>query len=91
VVAGTPPGVSPRSSHRAPPGGACDRGGRVVAAESAELAPRYEWFHVTYPSGTVVMSFYPGGEPLEEVRVTHPMAVVEVVEDSLVKTRGNLL
>ena len=54
--------------HRAPPGGAGGRGGRVVASSSLiglhevtatdtpELTPRYERFTVTYPSGTVVMS-----------------------------------
>lgn len=30
---------------------------------------------LAYPSGTVVMAFYAGGAPLEEVRVTHPLAV----------------
>ena len=30
------------------------------------------------------MAFYADGAPLEEVRVTHPLALVEVVEDSLV-------
>jgi len=44
----------------------------------------YERFTVTYPSGTVIPSFYAGGALLEEVRVTHPLAVVEAVEDSLV-------
>lgn len=28
------------------------------------------------------MAFYAGGAPLEEVRVTHPLAVVEAVEDT---------
>jgi hypothetical protein len=41
-------------------------------AKAPVLAPRYERFTATYPSGTVVMSFYAGGAPLEEVRVTHP-------------------
>jgi hypothetical protein len=39
---------------------------------------------VFYPSGTVVDAFYAGGATLEEVRVTHPLAVVEVFEDSRV-------
>jgi hypothetical protein len=30
------------------------------------------------------MVFYAGGAPLEEVRVTQPLAVVEAAEDSLV-------
>ncbi|MGH8584639.1 MAG: hypothetical protein ACREWE_00090 [Gammaproteobacteria bacterium] len=47
-------------------------------------APRFERFTVTYPSGTVVASFYPGGALLEEARITHPLAVVEAVEDSRV-------
>ncbi|MGH8566910.1 MAG: hypothetical protein ACREXU_02580 [Gammaproteobacteria bacterium] len=29
-------------------------------------------------------SFYPGGAPPEEVRITHPLAAVEAVEDSRV-------
>jgi len=37
-------------------------------------------FTVTYPSGTVIESFYAGGATLMEVRVTHPLAAVEVVE-----------
>jgi hypothetical protein len=41
-------------------------------------------FTVTYPSGTVIPSFYAGGATLIEVRVTHPLAAVEVVEESLV-------
>ncbi len=44
----------------------------------------YERFTVTYPSGTVIPSLYTGGATLIEVRVTHPLAVVEAVEDSLV-------
>jgi hypothetical protein len=48
----------------------------VTASDTPELTPHYERFTVTYPSGTVVMSFYAGGAPLEEVRVTHPLAVV---------------
>jgi hypothetical protein len=46
--------------------------------------PSFERFCLGYPSGTVVMAFYADGAPLEEVRVTHPLALVEVVEDSLV-------
>ena len=43
----------------------------------------YERFTVTYPSGTVIPSFYAGGATLGEVRVTHPLAKVEAVEDPL--------
>jgi hypothetical protein len=39
---------------------------------------------VTYPSGTVIESFYAGGATLSEVRATHPLAVVDAIEDSLV-------
>ena len=53
-------------------------------AAALDPAPRFERFTVTYPSGTVIPSFYAGGALLEEVRVTHPLAVVEAVEDSLV-------
>ena len=59
----------------------------VTATDTPDLTPCYERFTVTYPSGTVVMSFYAGGAPLQEVRITHPLAVVEAVEDSLVNTR----
>jgi hypothetical protein len=44
----------------------------------------YERFTVTYPSGTVIESFYAGGATLMEVRVAHPLAIVAVFEDSLV-------
>jgi hypothetical protein len=44
--------------------------------------PRYERFRLVYPSGTMMMAFYAGGAPLEEVRATHPLAV-ESVQDSL--------
>jgi len=39
---------------------------------------------VTYPSGTVIPSFYCGGATLREVQVSHPLATVEPVEDSRV-------
>jgi len=48
--------------------------------DTPEPEPRYERFAVAYPSGTVIESFYAGGVTLREVRVTPPMAVVEVVE-----------
>ena len=50
---------------------------------------RFERFCLAYPSGTVVMAFYGDGATLGEVRVTHPLAVVEAIEDSLVEARGN--
>jgi hypothetical protein len=40
----------------------------------------HEGFRLTYPSGTVVMAFYAGRRAPGRVRVTHPMATVEVVE-----------
>jgi hypothetical protein len=43
--------------------------------------PRFERFRLAYPSGTVVMTFYADDG---EVRVTHPLAVVEAVDDSRV-------
>ncbi|MGH8584654.1 MAG: hypothetical protein ACREWE_00165 [Gammaproteobacteria bacterium] len=52
--------------------------------DTPELEPRYERFRLTYPSGTVVESYYgPDGADLEEVRVAHPLATVEPVEASL--------
>jgi hypothetical protein len=47
------------------------------------LEPRFERFCLAYPSGTVVMH-YGGGVALGEVRVAHPLAVVEAVEVSWV-------
>ena len=35
------------------------------------------------------MAFYAGGAPLEEVKVTHPLAVVEAVEDSRVSVEAD--
>ena len=55
-----------------------------MTPDTAELEPRFEHFRMAYPSGTVVMAFYAGGAPLEEVKVTHPLATVEPVEDSRV-------
>lgn len=54
-----------------------------MTAGTPEPEPRYERFALTYPSGTVIESFYAGGATRREVRVTHPMATVEPVEDSL--------
>jgi hypothetical protein len=47
----------------------------------------FERFTITYPSGTVLPSFYCGGATLREVQVSHPLAVVEAIEDSLVDPR----
>jgi hypothetical protein len=54
--------------------------GRGMESGVLEPPALYERFTVTYPSGTVIESFYAGGATLREVRVTHRMAVVEVVE-----------
>lgn len=40
----------------------------------------FEWFSISYPSGTVVESFYPGGVTLREAQVGHRDAVVEAVD-----------
>lgn len=52
--------------------------------DAPEPEPRYERYILEYPSGTVVIAFYAGGTTLGEVRVTHPLAVVEAVEASRV-------
>jgi len=46
--------------------------------------PLYERFTATYPSGTVIESYYAGGATLREVQVSHPMAGIDAVEDSRV-------
>jgi hypothetical protein len=46
-------------------------------------------FILTYPSGTVIPTFYCGGVTLAEVRVTHPLAKVKAVEDSRVELSGS--
>lgn len=55
-----------------------------VTTDAPELAPRFERYRLTYPTGTVVDAYYGDGATLGEVRVTHPLAVVEAVEDSRV-------
>jgi hypothetical protein len=50
-----------------------------MTTETSE--PRFERFCPAYPSGTVVMAFYADDG---EVRVTHPLAGVEAVDDSRV-------
>jgi hypothetical protein len=59
----------------------------VVDSASPDTAPelRYERYIMTYPSGVVLESFYPGGATLQEARVGHLYAVVEAVEDSRVR------
>jgi hypothetical protein len=47
-------------------------------------APLYERFSASYPSGTVIPSFYCGGVTVAEVQAAHPLALVEAVEDSRV-------
>lgn len=59
-------------------------GGRGTEPGVPEPPALYERFTVTYPSGTVIPSFYCGGATLLEVRVTHPLAVVEAIEASRV-------
>ena len=54
-----------------------------MTTDTPEPVPLYERFTVTYLSGTVIES-YAGGATLIEVRVTHPLAVVEAIEDSSV-------
>jgi hypothetical protein len=59
---------------------------RVVEPPKSVEAPepRYERYIMTYPSGVVLESFYPGGATLQEARVGHLYAVTEPVEDSRV-------
>jgi hypothetical protein len=64
--------------------GAATHGGRGMEPGVPEPPAVYERFTVTYPSGTVIESFYAGGATLMEARATHPLAVVDAVEDSLV-------
>jgi hypothetical protein len=52
-----------------------------------EPEPRYERYRVAYPSETVVQACYCDGATLGKVRVTHPLAVVEAIEGSLVNAR----
>jgi hypothetical protein len=72
--------------HAAFEGGVSARMPRSEAMELGVPEPPalYERFTVTYPSGTVIPSFSTGGATLIEVRVTHSLAAVEVVEESLV-------
>ena len=73
--------MSANSRHRS------TRAPRLAGDEHVYPKPRpplralYERFRLTYQSGTVVMAHYRGGAP---GRVTHPLAVVEAVEDSRV-------
>lgn len=56
----------------------------AMTADTPEVEPRYERYRLVYPSGTAIGAYYFSGATVNEVRVTHPMAVVEAVEDSLV-------
>jgi hypothetical protein len=56
-----------------------------MTPDTADPEPLYERFTVTYPSGTVLTSFYCGGVTLREARVAHPLAKVRPVEDSRVE------
>ena len=60
-----------------------------MTTETPEPVPRFERFTVTYPSGTVIPSFYCGGVTLREVQVTHPMATVKAVSDSRVSVEAD--
>jgi hypothetical protein len=50
------------------------------------LEPRYERFLIRYPSGTVIESSWliEGGGTVQQVRLEHPLGVVEANEDSQV-------
>jgi hypothetical protein len=62
----------------------------LIEAMTTDTAdPLFERFRLTYPSGTAVEAFYCGGATLREVRVVHPMAVVEAVEDSRVSVEAD--
>jgi hypothetical protein len=50
-----------------------------MTTDTPEPVPLYERFTVTYPSGTVIESFYAGGATLREAQVSHPMATVEAI------------
>jgi hypothetical protein len=54
--------------------------GEGHGAMTTEPEPRFEWFRLSYPSGTLVMSYYACGAPLEEVKACHPTAMVEPIE-----------
>jgi hypothetical protein len=57
-----------------------------MTTDTPEPAPRFERFRITYPSGTVLDSYYliEGGGTLRAVQLEHPLATVEAVEGSLV-------
>jgi hypothetical protein len=55
-----------------------------MTSSTPEPEPRYSRYRRAYPSGTVVEPFYAARATLREVRLTHPMAKGEPVEDSLV-------
>ena len=60
----------------------------AVTGEAVETGgPSYMSASGWHPGGTVVMAFYADGATLGEVRVTHPLAVVDAVEGPLVDAR----
>jgi hypothetical protein len=73
--------VEPRP-HAAAPSARCRKGRKRVSLRVFIMNLRFERFCLTYPSGTAVMVFYADGATLGGVRVTHPLAVVEVIEVS---------
>jgi hypothetical protein len=56
-----------------------------MTPDASEPEPRFERFVATYPAtGTAIECWYHGGATLAEVRILHPLATVEAVEDSRV-------
>jgi hypothetical protein len=53
--------------------------------------PRYRHFRITYRSGTVLDSYWciEGGGTLRAVRMEHPSAAVEAVEESRVSLEAD--
>jgi hypothetical protein len=58
--------------------------------DTPEPEPRYERFTVTYPSGTAIESYWciEGGGTVQQVRLEHPMALVEADIDSRIIEEG---
>ncbi len=53
------------------------RTSEAMTTDAPEPEPLYSRYRLAYPSGTVVEPYYAGGATLGEVRVTHPLAMVE--------------
>ena len=68
--------------------GALTNVGHRPMTTDTEPVPLFERFTVTYQSGTVIPSFYPGGATLREAQVSHPLATVAAVEDSRVSVEA---